>query len=69
MEYLDRIPPMKEIPGNRVVVHNRVRPQPQLGENGFRAWLAPLDDPRVVPCECDWAPELGRHYRVAGVGR
>ena len=47
------------------------------GMNGFRVWIAaPEDDPRIAsygwltsayevePCPCDWAPELGVHYRV-----
>ena len=52
-----------EIPAGRVVVHNQVRPTRRLGSRGFRAWLAEPSE-RLVLCGCDWAPELGEHYRV-----
>lgn len=48
-----------------VVVHNHVRPTRHLGSRGFRAWLqSPDKPPAIEPCPCDWAPELGEHYRV-----
>lgn len=59
--YLYKIP--AEVPAGRVVVHNRVRPTRHLGSRGFRAWLAEPSD-RLEACGCDWAPELGEHYRV-----
>ncbi len=60
MKYVAHIP--KSIPPDLILVHNIVRPQP-LGHNGFRAWLdAP--EPRYVPCDCGWAPDIQTHYRV-----
>jgi hypothetical protein len=54
-------------PGN-VVVHNQVRPTRVLGSRGFRVWQQrPDEEPAIEPCPCDWAPELGVHYRVKAV--
>jgi hypothetical protein len=65
MEYLFSMPKPGEIPAGQVVVHNNVRPTRNLGSRGFRAWLqAPTDAPPIERCDCDWAPELGTHYRV-----
>ena len=65
-EYLYEIP--TEVPVGRIVVHNRVKPQPELGMNGFRAWLQTIDssvpDYRHIVCGCGWAPELPEHYRI-----
>lgn len=62
--YIDRIPASATaIPPGLVVAHNFVRPTRRLGERGFRAWLALPSDVLAV-CDCGWAPELGRHYRV-----
>jgi hypothetical protein len=61
MKYLRWIP--AEVPAGWVVVHNNVRPARRLGWNGFRAWLTGPST-RLVVCDCDWAPELGEHYRV-----
>ena len=61
-EYLDTLP--DAIPPGRVLVHNTVRPAPRLGFRGFRAWLTPPDAARLDVCDCDWARELGQHYRV-----
>lgn len=48
------------------MVHNHVRPTTRrLGSRGFRAWLAEPNE-RLVVCVCDWAPELGEHYRNKG---
>ena len=48
-----------------VLVHNHVvRPTRRFGWRGFRAWLSAQDRRRLEICSCDWAPELGRHYRV-----
>ena len=68
LEYLSKIP--AGVPDGRVLVHN-VRPTRRggsrgflpLGSRGFRAWLAEPSD-RLAVCGCDWAPELGEHYRV-----
>ena len=66
MQYLDRLP--AAIPAGRVLVHNHVRPTRALGSRGFRAWVqAPDRPPRLEACPCDWAPELGQHYRVQAV--
>jgi hypothetical protein len=53
-----------KVPAGWVLVHNSVRPTRRLGSRGFRAWLARPSD-RLVVCGCDWATELGEHYRVA----
>src|SRR5262249_19557532 len=52
--YLSRGIPRKPLPNGRVLVHNHVRPQPELGLNGFRAWTQNLT-PELVACPCDWA--------------
>ncbi len=62
--YLAKIPAPPDVPAGRVVVHNQVRPTRRLGFHGFRAWLAEPGD-KLTACSCDWAPELGTHYRVA----
>jgi hypothetical protein len=62
MEYLTRLP--QTIPADRALVHNTVRPTRRLGSRGLRAWLHPLDETLEI-CDCGWAGELGRHYRVA----
>jgi hypothetical protein len=63
--YLAAPPKPGEIPAGQVMVHNSVRPTRKLGPRGFRAWLrAPSGLPAIEPCDCDWAPELGTHYRV-----
>jgi hypothetical protein len=61
MRYLSGIP--AEVPSGRVVVHNSVRPARRLGVRGFRAWTQ-WPDERLEVCGCDWAPEVGEHYRV-----
>src|SRR4051794_2076385 len=64
MTYLDRIP--QAVPADQILVHNHVRPARRLGTNGFRAWLAPRDQAaHYTPCACDWAGELGQHFRVS----
>jgi hypothetical protein len=30
--------PRKELPEGRVLVHNKVTPQPKIRQHGFRAW-------------------------------
>lgn len=64
MEYLARLP--SRTPDGYVLVHNSVSPARRLGTRGFRAWLEDVDaaNPRRVLCGCDWAPELGAHYRI-----
>jgi hypothetical protein len=69
MRYVETVP--KQLPEGRVLVHNHVIPQRQLGMNGFRAWTQPLDD-SLVECSCDWAgADLHghRHYRVRAAAR
>jgi hypothetical protein len=61
MHYLTGIPPA--IPAGQVLVHNRVRPQPRAGLNGFRFWLQ-APEAKLEPCDCGWAPGLEKHYRV-----
>jgi hypothetical protein len=64
--YMDRVTDAVE-PGN-VVVHNHVYPAARTnGTRGSRFWQEPPGD-YLEPCPCEWAPELGEHYRVAGVG-
>jgi hypothetical protein len=65
LDYLSKLP--KSVPAGRVLVHNNVKPRRTLSAGGFRAWLSEPDSKRLVACECDWAPELGQHYRVKGV--
>ena len=62
MEYLTRVP--LTLPHDRVLVHNHVRPSRRLDQHGFRAWLQPMEK-RLEVCPCNWAAELGPHYRVA----
>jgi hypothetical protein len=63
-EYLFSMP--KAVPAGHLLVHNHVRPSRRIGLNGFRIWLATqVDAPPLVLCDCDWAPELGPHFRVA----
>jgi hypothetical protein len=66
VEYLTRLP--AAVPAGRALVHNHVRPTRRLGLRGFRAWLVDDDDPKIEPCGCGWAPELGQHFRVRAPG-
>ena len=59
MKYIERIP--RKISDGLVMVHNHVQPQNQIGLNGFRVWLQPIDETLVV-CPCKWAGQL--HYRI-----
>jgi hypothetical protein len=67
--------PRKLRPGMRLV-HNHVRPEGfhpnyPIGMWGFRAWWTTtkagrLDKrQRLVQCQCGWAPEVPRHYRIS----
>jgi hypothetical protein len=59
VSYLSRIP--ASVPEGLALVHNSVKPS----GGGFRYWLQrPSDSPSIVPCRCEWAPELALHYRV-----
>ena len=63
--YLSGGKPHSVAPG-RVLVHNRIQPQPVLGVNGFRAWTQRRDKTLTV-CTCDWAGvklPVEVHYRV-----
>ena len=62
---LRRIP--DTVPAGQVVVHNHVTPTRHPGSRGFRAWLAAPDPDRLEACDCGWAPELGQHFRIAGI--
>ena len=64
VEYLNRIP--EAVPTGRWVVHNHVRPALSNRHHGADLPAAWLTDPTptVEICECGWAPELDRHYRV-----
>ena len=62
--YVAHIPRHRD--ADRVLVHNHVRPQVQLGRNGFRAWTQRMTDD-LVECHCDWAGVDLRglkHYRI-----
>jgi hypothetical protein len=66
MIYLDNLP--DDIPHDRVLVHNRVRPAKRLNSRGFRAWLQPPAG-NLETCSCGWAAELPpkaspENYRV-----
>jgi len=63
--------PRNPLPDGRVLVHNHVKPQPELGLNGFRAWTQNLTDD-LEACQCDWAGvDLHglKHYRVKWLAR
>ena len=59
MDYLESMP--TEIPRDRVLVHNSVKPTRHLGARGFRAWFQ-VSVARLELCPCDWSGL--RHYRV-----
>jgi hypothetical protein len=65
LEYLQRLP--AAVPAGRVLVHNQVYPVARRnGTRGSRHWLQlPADNLEV--CDCEWAPELGDHYRIKGM--
>ena len=63
--YLSEIPKSNDdIPTGQVLVHNRVRPAERSGERGFRWWMQQPNE-RTVVCDCGWAPEIMKHYRIA----
>jgi integrase len=47
-----------------VVVHDYPRLTRRLGSRGVHFWLQPGDF-TIEVCDCGWAPDLGRHFRVA----
>ena len=56
-----------EVPAEEVLVHNQVYPVARRhGTRGSR-WWTQAPDGGLEECPCDWAPEHGVHYRVAGV--
>jgi hypothetical protein len=67
VRYLTGIP-RKPIPQGQCVVHNHVRPagfpNVPVRTMGFRVWRQDLEPDRLEICDCGWAPELERHYRV-----
>jgi hypothetical protein len=62
IDYLDEMP--AAIPAGEILVHNNVVPARRINTRGFRAWLTAPDPSKFVVCDCGWAPELGRHYRI-----
>jgi hypothetical protein len=66
----DTVPADKVLLHTQVYVHNWVQPIPRrIGRAGFRAWLCPPDPEYLEVCDCGWAPELGKHYRVRSAPR
>ena len=64
LDYPSHLPVI--IPVGQVLVHNSVRPAWRQGTRGFRYWLQrPAGNLEVCPCQ--WAPELGEHYRIREV--
>jgi hypothetical protein len=64
-EYLSKLP--RAVPPGKRLVHNSVKASRKQGERGARYWLASDGSdqwPLLIPCGCDFAGELGRHYRV-----
>ena len=66
MEFLSRIP--ESVPVGKIIAHNTVRRTRRGGTRGARFWLAE-PSPRYEVCSCEWAPELGLHYRIAQLNR
>lgn len=65
--YLGLIPKPEDVPFEFGIVHNHVVPPTRaIGARGFHIWVQRLDDTEssIEPCSCEWAPELGRHFRV-----
>jgi hypothetical protein len=58
VHYIKRLP--GKIRGGMVLVHNHAKPQRILSANGFRAWIAPLDDTKHMQCDCGWPAKFGR---------
>jgi hypothetical protein len=53
------------IPAGHVLVHNTVLPSSGIDHpRGFHPRFLRPDTPGLVLCDCDFAPELGPHYRV-----
>jgi hypothetical protein len=50
IEYLKVLP--RVVPNGKVLVHN-----------AFGCWLQNPSG-RLEPCNCDWAPDMGVHFRV-----
>jgi hypothetical protein len=66
IEYIDSIPDI--IPEGKRLVHSVLWMGKELGEIGFRAWLAEPDDEQQILCQCGWASELLRHYKIRRQG-
>lgn len=62
IDYLEEMP--AAVPAGQILVHNNVVPTRRINTRGFRVWLAAPDPVKFVVCDCDWAPELGAHYRL-----
>jgi hypothetical protein len=65
-KYLTTMP--LTIPDGKVLVHNQVFPvSKRPGTRGSRIWTQDWsDEAKLVVCDCEWASELGAHYRVFG---
>lgn len=66
MEYIRSVP--KHVPANKILVHSHLKPHRRPGTDGRRAWLSSrlwliVQPKKHVLCDCDWAPEVGEHYR------
>jgi hypothetical protein len=62
VDYIYELPAV--IPAGKVLVHNRVQPETEIGRNGFRAWLSYPDPEKYIVCTCGWASNLGVHWQV-----
>lgn len=60
--YLEEMPTV--VPTGKLLVHNNVVPAKRIGSRGFRIWYASPDDAKYVACDCGWASDLGKHYRI-----
>ncbi len=62
IDYLSVLPQL--VPNGKVLVHNQVSPVSLIPDmRGSRCWLQNPSG-RLEPCDCDWAPGLGVHFRV-----
>jgi hypothetical protein len=69
VKYLLVLPEPDGVPSGQVVVHNHVYPVSRRpGARGSRCWVQPPAS-TLESCPCGWAPELGTHFRVAGLTR
>ncbi len=62
IDYLEEMP--TAVPAGKILIHNNVVPARRIGSRGFRIWYASPDSNKYVVCDCGWAAELGKHYRI-----